>query len=41
MTKIKKAAVILAVAFFASVGAGVAAFYYVADMVQEASYERD
>lgn len=31
---IKKAAVILAVGFFAGIGAGFAIFHYVADMVQ-------
>ena len=40
MTKIKKAAVILAVAFAASIGVGFAAFHYVADIVQEANYEK-
>jgi hypothetical protein len=34
LTKIKKAAVILAVAFVAAVGAGVFIFHEVADMVQ-------
>ena len=41
MTKLKKAAVVLAVAFAASIGVGVAAFYFVAAIVQEAHYERN
>lgn len=36
MTKLKKAAVILAVGFFAGIGAGFVIFEYVADMVQTA-----
>lgn len=41
MVNIKKAAVILAVAFAASICVGAAAFYFAADIVQEARYERN